>query len=535
MSAEQVDLQHEERAVLRDGLQTGLQELVVDGVRVFHRPGPSKTRASLVFDVGLRDESFETVGLTHLVQHLVWAQLPRTRCEVDVTVAVDHTEFSAYGRPDEVGDVLRRVCTALADLPLDRLEREKSALVADGTVGADMTMAVSWAARYGFDGPGLALTDGLGPLVLTGEEALAHAAERFHAGRAALGVLGPLPEGLSLPLRADGTAPRAPRRHPRPRLGDGPEWVQAPTEGVGLLLDGLEPYDAAADVARTVLCERLQDVARTGHGLTYSVSSDLLDGVDGDVFTVALDVREGMGAEVAGLVWEQLADLATNGPTPAELDHALTGSAAELDASDDDVADAEPFRTAFHTALYGRVRTLEEVSAGLAGVTREAVRDRLAAAARRALLVVPDGFRVPDAALQAAPIAERSWCAVAPALPPGRQHRPPLLDRLRSKLARRRLVVTEECIALQDETGAVHVVRWDEVAGVDELPYSEGGLGIVGRHLCGLPVHPDAYGREAFDEVLRRLAPQVERLRQAQRARELAAPAQHAEAGDGAA
>lgn len=549
MSAQQADVQPEQQA----DEQAGLQELVVDGVRVFHQPGPSKTRATLYFGVGLRDETFGTVGLTHLVQRLVVAALPTSRLEAEVGVAVDHTTFDAYGRPEEVGEFLRRVCTALADLPLDRLARERGALLVEGTVGADRTMAVAWAARYGFAGPGLAITDGHGPLVLTGEEVLAHAAEHFHAGRAALGVLGPLPEGLTLPLRsgtaASSSAPSAAassvspalavQRHPQPLLGDGPEWVEAPTDGVGLLLDGFAPYDRAADVAWSVLCERLRDVARTGHGLTYSVVSEIIDSADGDVFTAALDVREGRGAEVAGLVWEQLVDLAENGPTLAELDHAIAGAAAEMDASDEDVARAEPFRWAFSTALHGRARPLEVVRAQLAEVTGEAVRDRLATAARRALLVVPAGFQLPEAAQQAAPIAQRPWCGLAPALPPGRQLRPPLLHRLRSKMARRRLVLTDECIALQDEDGDVHVVRWDEVVAVDELPYADDGLAVVGRRLCGLAVHPDPYGRQAYDELLRRLAPQVERLRQVQRAREQAAPAGPAQdaqdAQDGAA
>jgi hypothetical protein len=43
---------------------------------------------------------------------------------------------------------------------------------------------------------------------------------------------------------------------------------------------------------------------------------------------------------------------------------------------------------------------------------------------------------------------------------------------------------------------------------------------VLGRGLCGLPVHPDAYGKAAYEEVLRRLAPHVERLRQCERAQE---------------
>ncbi|TXR55463.1 insulinase family protein [Quadrisphaera setariae] len=515
----------------------GPRELLVDGVRVFHQTGPSKTRAVLFFGVGLQDESFETIGLTHLVEHLAMAQLPKTHLDANASVTVNHTAFYAHGRPDDVGAFLRRVCEALADLPLDHLAREKDVVAAEAGVGADLTTAAAWTARYGFAGAGLVATPGYGPLVHTEADVVSHLAAHFTAGRAALGVLGPLPEGLALPLPPGGlttgpapgtvsetagapAAVQAPRRFPRPRLGDGPEYVEgAPSPGVALLLDGFDPDDQAVRVAHTLLCERLEDLEREHQALVFSVVSETVDGPDGDVFTLAVDGPEEQAGDVARLVWEQLGDLAANGPTQAELDDVLQAYADQVDPTDDDVRESEPFRLAAETAIAvaaGRpgATPLARIAAGVAATTREDVRERLATAARRALLVLPGEASLPESAQRVAPIAERPWCPQAPELPPGRRLRPKLHRRLLGSCADRTLVLGVDSIAQQDEDGTVHAVRWDEVVGVVEV---EGGPGVavIGPDTCHVWVHPHSYGKAAHAEVLERLAPHAERMRRA--------------------
>ncbi|TNM69687.1 insulinase family protein [Streptomyces sp. NP160] len=502
--------------------ETAVRELVVDGVRVFHQPGPSKTRAALFFGVGRQDEAFETIGLTHLVEHLAMSQLPKSHLEANASVSVSETAFFAHGRPEEVATFLRRICTALADLPLDHLHREKDVVATEGGAGGDLTAAAAWTARYGFEGAGLLATPGYGPLVHTGDDVLAHVREHFTAARAALAVLGPLPEGLALPLPAGGpSAPGgpAPRRFPRPLLGDGPEWVEGPSPGVALLLDGLAPEDYAVRVAHTLLCERLEDVEREHPELSFSVSSDRMDGADGDVFTLVVDVPEEAAGQAAALVWEQLVELAANGPGQAELEGVLEAYAAQVDPTDEDVVENEPFRHAGETVqavAAGRqgVTPLARIAAAVASTTRDDVRERLAVAARRALLVLPEGVRLPDSAQQAAPITERSWCPQVSELPAGRRLRPPLHRRLLRTCADRTLVLGEHSIAQQDETGSVHEVRWEDVAGVVEV---DGGPGVVvlGRNTCHVWVHPHCCGRAAHAEVLDRLAPHVERMRRA--------------------
>lgn len=493
-----------------------VRELVVDGVRVFHLPGPSKTRATLSFGVGLRDETFETVGITHLVEHLAMAQLPKSHLDANATVGVGYTAFYAEGRPAEVGDFLRRVCTALADLPLDHLDREKAVLEAEAGVGAHLSMAAAWAARYGFDGPGLTTTPGRGPMGISGEEVLAHVVEHFTAARAVLAVLGPLPEGLRLPLLA-GTSPAPVHRTPLPRLGDGPEWVPAsPSPGVALLLDGLEPDDDVTRLAGSVLCERLEDAARDQLGVAVSLAFDLMEGPDGDVLTIAVDHDDDAASAVAGLVWEQLVDLAANGPTQAELDHMRGWYATTVDTDDEEVVEEEPFRRASHvvmrTTTSHPARSLAETAAALAAATREDVRDRLAAAVRRALLVVPEDTRLPDEALRAAPIPERAWCAHGRELPPGRVVRPTLRHRLSRHGGFRSLVLSDERLAWEDEDGDVHGMRWDDVVLAVERDDASAVV-VIGRHLCNVELRRSTFGREAFDEVLRHLAPHLERSR----------------------
>lgn len=502
------------------------RELLVDGVRVFHQPGPSKTRAVLFFGVGLQDERFETIGLTHLVEHLAMAQLPKTHLDANASVTVNHTAFYAHGRPDEVGTFLRRVCAALSDLPLDHLDHEKDVVAAEASAGADLTTAAAWTARYGFAGAGLVSTPGYGPLVHTEADVVAHLAGHFTAGRAALGVLGPLPEGLALPLPpggpAAGTSAAVPalRRFPEPRLGAGPQYVEgAPSPGVALLLDGFDPEDQVVRVAQTLLCERLEEVEREHEELVFSVVSETVDGPDGDVFTVAVDGPEEQAGEVARLVWEQLGDLAANGPAQAELDDVLRAYADQCDPTDEDVAENEPFRLAAETVIAvaaGRAcaTPLSVIAAGVAATTWEDVRDRLAVAARRALLVLPGEASLPESAQRVAPIAERPWCPEAPELPPGRRLRPPLHRRLLRTCADRTLVLGDDAIAQRDEWGAVHVVRWDEVVGVvqrDDGP----GVVVLGRDTCHIWVHPHCYGKAAHAEVLERLAPHAERMRRA--------------------
>src|SRR3954454_9377423 len=47
-----------------------MQRIEIDGVPVLWEQGPAPLRATLTFGVGGRDETFRTLGVTHMVEHL---------------------------------------------------------------------------------------------------------------------------------------------------------------------------------------------------------------------------------------------------------------------------------------------------------------------------------------------------------------------------------------------------------------------------------------------------------------------------------
>lgn len=177
----------------------------MDGVPVFTAPGDGPVTAALVFGVGVRDESYRTLGITHLVEDRVMGALPRTHLECNAMVDLESTTFVATGRADQVAAFLAWVCAALADLPTGRIALETGVLEAEGVPGAHPTAAVLWGARFGLRGPGMAVAGGGVPGPLHPDDVLAHARRWFVSGNAALAWHGSLPEDLRLAL------PRGPR------------------------------------------------------------------------------------------------------------------------------------------------------------------------------------------------------------------------------------------------------------------------------------------------------------------------------------
>lgn len=109
-----------------------LHRTVVDGVPVVWTQGPAPLSATLVFGCGARDESFPTIGVTHMVEHLAMSTLPKAHHPRNASVGLDTTEFMAEGRPDQITAFLDGICRALTDLPLGRLDSERGVLEAEG-------------------------------------------------------------------------------------------------------------------------------------------------------------------------------------------------------------------------------------------------------------------------------------------------------------------------------------------------------------------------------------------------------------------
>ncbi|WP_139173420.1 insulinase family protein [Geodermatophilus telluris] len=473
-----------------------MQRTRIDGVPVFTAGGRQRTTAALVFGVGLRDETFATIEVTHLVEHLAMAALPRTHLRCNAVTDVDSTAFFATGRPEAVGAFLEGVCRALADLPTGRLAAEAGVLQAEGCGTGSSTVSALWAARYGLTGPGLTVSAGPGPEHLDEETVRAHAARWFVRGNAAVWCHGPLPEGLRLPLPA---GPRPVRHVPVPRPQDGPVWTRTDAPGVGLLLATAAPGDAALAVGVGVLEERVRERARHASGLSYAVDSLTLDlAADRREVAVVVDARTGRDGEVADLLWRTFAQLCADGPTPEEVAHAVAGLEAEHD--DEDAAGTELADAAYCAAVGLPFRAAADTLAAWRAVTPAAVTAALRGTEPTAVLAVPDTASWDGPA----GVPRRPLCGTLPELPAGTVFRPRLLRRLLDPAARVALVVSDDGLAHTDADGDVHGIPWARVEAV--VPTEDGrGVSVVGRDLCGVRVHPDLYGRRAVAAVTGRV------------------------------
>ena len=82
--------------------------------------GPAPLTATLTFGCGVRDESFMSIGVTHLIEHLAMSTLPRLHHDHNASVDLESTTFYATGRSEQIVAFLRQVCEALADLLVQR-------------------------------------------------------------------------------------------------------------------------------------------------------------------------------------------------------------------------------------------------------------------------------------------------------------------------------------------------------------------------------------------------------------------------------
>jgi hypothetical protein len=475
-----------------------VQRIEIDGVPVFTAPGPERVTAGLVFGVGVRDESYALLGTTHLVEHLVMGSLPKSHLECNAMVDTEMTVFHATGRPEAVVAFLSGICAALADLPVHRIAQEIGVLEAENCAGAHPTAAALWAARFRLTGPGIAVAGGGVPVGVDDEAVRAHARRWFVRSNAALVWHGELPDGLRLPL-PDG--PRPERPAPVRRSQSGPVWMQGPALGAGLLLTAGDQRDPAVGAGIEVLLERVRDVARHERGLSYHADVGIADVAEGQrEVALLVDAREGEEAAVARLLWEQLLDLAAQGPSPAELAHAVDGYAEELDRGDESVF-GDLTKAAFCSVAGLVFRSGEDGLAAWREVTPQQVTEAMARILPTAVLIVPDGV---NPGVLGGGIQRRHLCNQVPSLPKGAVFRPSLLARTVNRAARLTLVVGESVLAHGDADGDLHAIAWDEV--VAAVPAVQGeGVFVIGHNLCGIDVHEDVYGRKAVELVRSRL------------------------------
>ena len=473
-----------------------MQRIEIDGLPVFTADGPERVTAALMFGVGLRDETFATVGVTHLIEHLVMGTLPKSHLQSNALVDIDSTVFYATGRPDAVRAFVEAVCRAISDLPLDRMPLEIGVLQAENCAGSHSTVAALLGARYGLRGPGLTVTaGGAGPEFLTEAVVRDHLRRWFVRENAALVWHGPLPEGMSLRLPS---GPRPLRPVPEPCHQPGPFWTQGPVfDGAGLLLVG-PPRDPALTIAVRVLEERMGDIARHARGLSYSAGVEFVDSApDRRDIALYVDAREGKAAEVARLLWEQYWSLSGEGPTAEEIAHVVAGLEEELDGDVDEFVQGELSAAARSQVQQVPFLSLRDVLEPWRAVTPEQAAAALCATRGTAIVAVPEGVELLTALDT---IGKRFYCGIAPQLPTGAVFRPSALKRLGRSARRMQLVIADVGLGHRDEDGDDHFIAWPDIEAVVPLETGDGFV-VVGRNMCTFPVVPELFGKAPCQEV----------------------------------
>ncbi|TBN56734.1 insulinase family protein [Glaciihabitans arcticus] len=235
---------------------------------------------TLFFGVGSRDESPRSVGLAHLVEHLVMRGVGRVAIPHNATTAPDNLSFYATGTPDLVADFLSRVSTSIAALGQttpEALQAEIDTVATELGDGYEDTELGPLQLLYGLTGPGLI---GMGHPALSSftlDDVRAFAKRWLHTGNAAIAFTGPIPAGLAVNL-PEGIAPvRGATPSPQHPL---PGWTPSPAGPLSLSVE-LTGSTTVMIALRAMVEIALMDALRRDSSLVYGVEPALLR-IEGD-------------------------------------------------------------------------------------------------------------------------------------------------------------------------------------------------------------------------------------------------------------
>jgi len=287
----------------------------IDGVPVFWRDdGEDLAMVSLSFRVGSADETLQTHGLTHLVEHLA-LDMGRRRYVFNGMVDATRTLFAAHGTPEQLAEFLSTVTTRLASLDLEALDRHARILRTEENSRSTGWGALAADARFGARGYGLIRYPEFALRWIGPQDVQDWVSSRFSAHNAVAWMTCPPPQGLRLSLPA---GERHPAPEPRPLRGGHPivEHWQNPLVALTAITDHSRPARAGFQV----LEHDLEDELRHELGLSYSIShgNEYL-GPDHQLLLVAADCLPEAAEKVRDSMLRSLERLGRDGPTDDEL------------------------------------------------------------------------------------------------------------------------------------------------------------------------------------------------------------------------
>jgi hypothetical protein len=361
------------------------RETEIDGVPTLIAPMAGPMHAGLIFRVGRADETLARGGITHLVEHLALFGHGLTDYHYNGTTGVTVTHFHMHGSEGDVVAFLTGVCRSLGELPVDRLETEKSILRTEAAGkgrGAADAMPL-W--RHGAQGYGLSSYPEWGLSEFTADDVREWSARYFTRDNAVLWIAGgDVPAGLRLPLPAG-------RRQPMPTLTSALPVTPAYFVGSpnGVVFDALVTRRTAASVFAGVLDRELFRTLRQDGGYSYTATAsyDPLSGDTAAITAMADALPEKQGAVLGGFI-DVLAKLKVGRIEHRDIE-AFKAKSEEAFGHPEAVAGMLPGR-AFNLITGYPHRTIEELREELHAVTTEDVHAVAVEAMGSALLSVPE-------------------------------------------------------------------------------------------------------------------------------------------------
>lgn len=459
----------------------------IDGVPVFWTDsGRPRLTASLMFRQGTVDETPQTSGWTHLVEHLALHDRDHGGLAVNGSTGLLETCLDLQGSPPAVAAALGSITSWLAQPDLSRLPQEAMVLRAEAETRNTAGISESLGWRYGAIGPGLHFMSELGLFNATLQPIDGWIRQRFTAGNAVLALDGPPPEGLALRL-PPGERQVAPVAVPLPlRYPSGYRGQSADIVGSGVL-----PRSVATSVMAGIGERLLSDELRDQAAGAYAPGS-FIQPVDNHNAVVGL--YSDLSRELAGTIfdrWLAVLDRLRTGRYDPTMITDWAGSARQT-ARDPYMAFQKTLAHASRFLGGREPQSDEQWEQELASVDQQAIGRLTEAWLASQLLAVPPGIAVPAGL----PMLERpQWPADA-----GKTYRSrPYNPAARVKKVERLTVGAHAVLIGTGETRPG--VRFADLVGV--LRYPDGGRLLIDRWGWSTRIEPTLWvrGSNAVREI----------------------------------
>ncbi|MFG3642301.1 hypothetical protein ACGF3C_18760 [Micromonospora sp. NPDC047762] len=440
----------------------------IDGVTVIQRTVPGSLAASLTFGCGVRDEEIDSIGLTHLVQHLVdWTEDHIAENHQD-NIWMNDTSFLAGGPPDQVVRHFATICSAISNLPPEDLSDAVEGLDADSRYMSNIEEGLRdpWGAllsrRFGPSGHGLSRWPAVDYKLFTADEIRRYVERFFTSGNAVLTVTGEPPQAMRLPLPA---GPRVTRSTPLVNNQTGPIWYADEVRGVALIIS-VEPSVEAVFLMWALRARVAEAVHRAGVAIGAEFMCEVVDSTRHELgLRVTPDFgRKGkkFDATVAAeLLWAELRRLVSDGVDRVEIANLMPTQDEDLTVEVEWKDAIHSLDSLTHRELLGTAEIYcSESLSELAGLTPESARDVVSGWLSSAMIVVPYGSK-PNL-----PRATEDSCRTTRFVPAGEVVRPPFSKRFHNKA---KLVIGIDAISTVDGDGNVHTVPLSQALVVERF------------------------------------------------------------------